>query len=109
MSDHNEYIPADDEPALSWEEAAETDTEDLDIALPRKKGFTKTAWVIIVALVGLLIARSHWQPDEVDDAPEQMHVQELVFEIQARYLIGVANNGVIPVPRQDLYRDAHSL
>lgn len=61
MSDHNEYVPPNGAPEDARQPTSEEVSPDMDIALPRKKGFTKTAWVLIIALVAVMVGRSHWQ------------------------------------------------
>jgi membrane protease YdiL (CAAX protease family) len=58
--------------------------------VPKKKGFTICSWLIILGFIGFLTVRSRFQegPGETE---QQERLQNIAFELQARYLIGASN------------------
>src|SRR5688500_12166995 len=77
--------------------------EEPDIVLPRKKGWTLLSWLIIVGLVTYLVGfrTDAGAPEEQE---KQDRNQDIVFEIQARYLIGAGN--AFPDNARELYQQA---
>src|ERR1700745_2253270 len=79
---------------------------EMDVALPEKKGFTILSWLVIAGFVALMIVRSNWK-EGAGEAAQQEHLQEIVFDTQARYLIRAAN--VLPLNAREFYHEAQAL
>jgi membrane protease YdiL (CAAX protease family) len=73
---------------------------------PKKKGFSLVAWLIILVLVGLMVARSTLGGGAAETAQKE-RLQLILFELQARYLVGAGN--FIPGQEQQLLAQAKSL
>src|SRR5947209_19657584 len=98
MDDHNQTGP---ENGLPLEPADES-----DVSVPKKKGYTVLSWLVIVGFVGLMIVRSNWKEGPAESA-QQERLRQIVFEMQARYLIGAAHS--LPVNAKEFYHEAQAL
>jgi membrane protease YdiL (CAAX protease family) len=75
-----------------------------DAGVPKKKGLTLLSWLVILGLVGFMVVRTLLSGMPGEGAQQQLRLQEILFDLQARYLVGAAS--FIPSERLALYRQA---
>ena len=62
---------------------------------PPRVGYPLIAWLVILALVGLIVWRQYTPHDTVDAAAdESVDAESFVFDLQSRYMIGAVNSGL---------------
>ena len=72
--------------------------------VPKKKGWTLLSWLVILGLVGFMVVRTLISGMPGEGEQQQLRLQEILFDLQARYLVGAAS--FIPSEREALYRQA---
>src|SRR5579863_1321541 len=75
-----------------------------DNGAPKKKGLTLLSWLVILGLVGFMVVRTLISGMPGAGEQQQLRLQEILFDLQARYLVGAAS--FIPSEREGLYRQA---
>ena len=79
---------------------------DTNVARPRKRGFARLSWSVILIILGALIVRANLN-EGPGEAAQQERLQEIEFDIQARCLIGTAY--FEPASRLKVYDQARPL
>jgi hypothetical protein len=88
-----------------WEMPLETSHPALpESGVVKKKGLTLLSWLVIFGLVGFMVTRTLLSGMPGEGARQQQRLQEILFDLQARYLVGAAN--FLPSERIALYRQA---
>jgi membrane protease YdiL (CAAX protease family) len=75
-----------------------------DSGVRKKKGLTLLSWLVIFALVGFMVVRTLLSSMPGPGEQQQQRLQEILFDLQARYLVGAAS--FVPSERLALYRQA---
>ncbi len=101
MQDPSEPAPATDLPFENEVAAAEVASPP-----PPKKGLTLLAWLIIIGVVSLMVGRSLMKGGPAE-AAQQARLQEIMFEMQARYAIGASH--FVPDKSASLYQEISTL